>query len=331
MKKVLITGATGFIGNFLVDEGIKRNYELYAAVRRSSNTENLVKKGVSLIEFDFASVEDIRSKLAGAPAFDIIIHNAGLTKTVKQSRFFEVNFDYTKNLIVALSTCNKIPQKFIYISSLAAAGPGKEDLSAPVSVNDTPAPITNYGLSKLYAERFIAEQPGLPYLIVRPTAVYGPGDKDFFEMFKLIDRRLDMVIGSHKQAYSFIYVKDLTKAIYDLMDSACINKTYFVSDGGTYDKTRMSDLIAEIMQKKIRRFFVPVSLAKIVAALSEGVSKITGKPSVINSQKIKEFSAANWTCDVSPLIQDINFKPEYPLDLGLKETVAWYKLQGWLK
>lgn len=139
------------------------------------------------------------------------------------------------------------------------------------------------------------------------------------------------MIGSHKQALSFIYVKDLTRLIFDLLESSIYNKTYFVSDGNTYDKTEMSDLIAEIMQKKIYRAHVPIALVKIIASISENISKITGKASVLNNEKVKEFYACNWNCDISPLISDINFKPKYSLKQGLKETVAWYKEKGWIK
>ncbi|NTW31282.1 MAG: SDR family NAD(P)-dependent oxidoreductase [Bacteroidetes bacterium] len=331
MNKILITGATGFIGNFLVDEALKRNFEVYVAIRRSSKIEHIKNKGVKFIEIDFANKEDIKSKMASAREFDYIIHNAGLTKAIKNSSFFEINYQFTKNFIEAIPFSNIYPKKFIYISSLAAMGPGKADLSAPISISETPAPITNYGQSKLASEKFIIERPELRYLIIRPTAVYGPGDKDFFNMFKLINNHIDLMIGKHKQALSFIYVKDLTRVIFDLLESSHYNKTYFASDGNAYDKTEMSDLIAQIMQKKIYRVNVPFALVKIIAALSGNISKVTGKASVINNEKIKEFSAHNWNCDISSLIKDINYKPNYTLEEGITETVAWYKEMGWIK
>jgi nucleoside-diphosphate-sugar epimerase len=331
VKKILITGASGFIGNFLIEEGIKRKYEVYAAIRSSSNIEHLKNKAINFIEIDFANKEDLNSKIASAPKFNYIIHNAGITKSLRKKNFFEINYHYTKNFIEAISFSNHCPLKFLYISSLSASGPGEDDLSVPISISDISAPITNYGLSKLSSEKYIAGQQDMPYIIVRPTAVYGPGDKDFFNMVKFINHHMDLMIGSHKQALSFIYVKDLTRSIYDLLESHVSNKKYFITDGNIYNKTAMSDLIADIMKKKINRVYIPVVIAKTIAVITETLSRIKGKASVLNLEKIKEFSASNWNCDISSLIKDINFKPDYSLRQGLKETIEWYELQGWIK
>lgn len=331
MKKILITGASGFIGNFLIEEGLKRNYEIYAAIRKSSKIEHLKNKAVKFIEIDLANKEDIQSKLSSSPEFDFVIHNAGITKSLRKKNFSEINYLFTKKIIEAILVSNKSPLKFLYVSSLSAAGPGKEDIPTPILITDTPAPISNYGSSKLSSEKYITEQTGIPYIVVRPTAVYGPGDKDFLNMVKLINKNIDLMIGSHKQALTFIYVKDLSRLIFDLLESQYSNKTYFASDGNIYDKTAMSDIIAEILIKKIHRFYIPVFLSKITAVISETISNITGKASVINSDKIKEFSACNWNCDISSLKNDINFKPDYSLEQGLKETIEWYKQKGWIK
>ena len=331
MKKILITGASGFIGNFLIEEGLKRNYEVYAAIRRSSKIEHLKNKPVKFIEIDFADQENLNSKMASSPEFNYIIHNAGITKSLRRKNFFEINYQFTKNFIEAISFSNRIPLKFLYVSSLSAAGPGKPDISAPISLSDASVPITNYGLSKLSSENYIAKRSDISSIIIRPTAVYGPGDKDFFNVVKLINSHIDLMIGSHKQALSFIYVKDLSRVIFDLLESPVINKTFLASDGNTYIKTAMSDIIAEIIQKKFCRVHVPIIMAKIIAAISEAISRITGNVSVLNLEKIKEFSAYNWTCEITSLINDINFKPDYSLEKGLKETIEWYKQKGWIR
>jgi len=269
--------------------------------------------------------------LISLPKFDFIIHNVGITKALRKNSFFEINYQYTKDFIEALSKSNQNISKFVYISSLSAGGPGNKDLSSPISIHNTSLPISNYGLSKLQAEQFIINQSDLPYLIVRPTAVYGPRDKDFLQLFKLLNYHLDLMIGSHKQTLSFIYVKDLSMLTFDLLEPSIINKTYIASDGNAYDKTAMSNMIADIMQKRIFRVYIPIILAKMIAAISENISRINGKASVLNIEKIKEFSENNWNCDISPLINDINFLPKYSLEQGLKETIAWYKENAWMK
>jgi UDP-glucose 4-epimerase len=304
---------------------------VYAAIRQSSHVEHLQGKGIKFIDVDFSNKAQLISALDAAPEFDSIIHNAGITKALRKKSFFEVNYQYTKNLAEAISQSHQNPLRFVYISSLSAGGPGISDCSSPISVFHPSEPITNYGLSKLQAEQFICQQLAFPFLIIRPTAVYGPGDKDFFSLVKLINKHWDLMIGRHKQSLSFIYVKDLSLAIFNLLETSAINITYIASDGEAYSKTYMSDTIASIMQKRVRRVYVPLVIAKIIALFSEGISIVSGKPTVLSCEKIKEFSARNWNCDISSLENDINFKVQYSLEQGLKETIDWYRANGWIK
>ena len=276
MKNILITGASGFIGNFLIEEALQRDYDVYAAIRRSSNIKHLLDKGIKFIELDFTNTDKLYSTLASLPQFDFIIHNAGITKALRKKSYFEINFQYTKYFIEAISKSKQNISKFVYISSLSASGPGKEDISSLISINNKPEPITTYGLSKLQAEQSITKSD-FPYLIIRPTAVFGPRDKDFLQLVKIIDHHIDLMIGKHEQSLSFIYVKDLSRLIFDLMESSIINETYMASDGNIYSKTAMSDLIAELMQKRIFRVYIPIIVAKMIAAISENLSRINGK------------------------------------------------------
>ena len=132
MKKILITGASGFIGSFLVEEALNRNYEVYAGIRKSSNREYLLDSRIKFLELDFSNVDSLNKKISAAPYFDFIIHNAGLTKASKLKDYFTTNYEFTKNIIDVLISQNRVPKKFIYMSSLAAYGPGNPDLLYPV-------------------------------------------------------------------------------------------------------------------------------------------------------------------------------------------------------
>jgi len=293
--------------------------------------EHLQGKGIKFIDVDFSNKTQLISALDAAPEFDFIIHNAGITKALRKKTFFEVNYQYTKNLVEAISQSHQNPLRFVFISSLSAGGPGISDCSSPISIFNPSQPISNYGLSKLQAEQFISRQSALPFLIIRPTAVFGPGDKDFFNVVKLIHKHWDFMIGRHAQILSFIYVKDLSRAIFNLLEVSAINKTYIASDGKAYSKTDMSNVIAAIMQKPVHRVYVPLIMAKIIALFSEGISRVSGKPTVLSREKIKEFAAPNWNCDISSLENDINFKARFSLEQGLKETINWYRDNGWIK
>ena len=190
--------------------------------------------------------------------------------------------------------------------------------------------MTHYGKSKLLAEKAVTELQ-IPYLIVRPTAVYGPGDKDFFLAFKIMNKGLDLSMGSREQQLTFIYVKDLVNAVFDLLKSDVINQSFFVSEDRVYGKQEMGKIVAGLLNKKVLHFAIPVSVVKCIAAVSTLYSKfISRKATALNLEKVNELVAENWVCDIQPLKDAIDFKAKYSLESGLKETIEWYKENKWL-
>ncbi|MEO6882955.1 MAG: NAD(P)-dependent oxidoreductase [Bacteroidia bacterium] len=330
MKKILITGATGFIGGFLVEEALKKNYEVYASVRKSSNTQYLHDKRIKLIELDFSNPVSLNQKMSEASRFDIVIHNAGLTKAKTRTDYSLVNYHYSKNLIDTLIHLNKIPEKFIYMSSLSAFGPGNPTSLSVVKTTDTPYPITSYGKSKLETEKYLSGLQEFPFIIIRPTAVYGPRDKDMLTIFKLINKNIEMLIGFKKQYFTFIYVKDLINVVFQLIESNIKNKSYFISDGSFYDGSVLGNIIKTQLKKKTIKMRLPVSIVKPLAFLSESTKFITGFTPIFNLEKVNELESINWKCDIQPLIDDIHFKADYNLENGIRETIEWYKKEKWL-
>ncbi len=331
MKNILITGASGFIGNFLVDEGVKQGYKVYAAVRKSSNTDTLKDKGVEIVTLDLSNKIALVNALELLPHMHYVIHNAGVTKANKDDDYFEINQFYTKNFIDALSELSKVPEKFLYVSSLAAFGPGKPNCIEPILLTDAPKPVTKYGESKLMGERVVREQKSIPFLVIRPTAVYGPGERDILINFKIINSGFEFFIGTQPQNLTFIYVKDLVTAIFNLINSEIVNKCYFISDGQIYSKKVMGEIVAKELSKSVFRVSVPLFLVKTIAFISEKIGKMQGKATALNLPKVKELEATNWVCDISDLQKDIAFSPIYTLQNGLPETIKWYRQQGWIK
>ncbi|HHH53535.1 MAG TPA: NAD(P)-dependent oxidoreductase [Bacteroidetes bacterium] len=330
-KNILITGASGFIGGYIIDEALKREYNIFVTARKTTNTKKLQNKGIkNIIEVDFSDQNNLENIFTGLPKFDFIIHNAGITKAFKNKEYFEINFHNTVRFIEALKKIDKVPRKFIFMGSLAAYGPGKKNSSKPVKRSQEPKPVTKYGVSKLKAERYIVDESGINYIIFSPTAVYGPGEKDLFTTIKLINKGIDFKIGFKTQYFTFLYVKDLAKLVIDSLDSPIVNKEYFVSDGNLYTKKDLSRAIKKNLGVKAIPVTVPVWFATIVAAINEGISWISGKQSILNVEKIAELSAQNLNCDIEDLKKDLNFKPEYDLYKGMKESIDWYKKQGWL-
>src|ERR1035437_3842417 len=217
-KNILVTGASGFIGSFLVEEAIKRNYQTFAGIRTASNKKYLSDPGIHFLELNFNNnilLDIALNNFANQYGrFDFIIHTAGLTKAINKADFSLVNFENT--------------DKFVYISSLASFGPGIN--TNPITSCQIQQPLTEYGKSKLKAEQFLYANPDFPFLIINPTAVYGPRDKDFFFLLKSIEKHIEVYIGSTEQLLSFVHVQDLVEAIFLSMESSAINQNLLVSD-----------------------------------------------------------------------------------------------------
>jgi nucleoside-diphosphate-sugar epimerase len=334
MGNVLITGASGFIGSFLVEEGLKRDCQVYAGIRRTSSREYLKDPRIHFLEMDFSSVDTIVSTLEECKnqgiRFQYIIHNAGITKAGKKDDYFRVNSQNTQNFIQALALTGMVPEKFIYISSLAAHGPGDPVTMLPVMLSDTPKPIELYGKSKLEAEKYIRSLDSFPWLIIRPTGVYGPREKDYFVFFKTMSRGLETYIGTRKQILTFIYVKDLVRLIFDAMNSNIVMRSYFVSDGREYDTQTFAAITKKILQRKTIKIKVPSVIVKHLAFGLEKLYGLWGTIPTLNTDKYNVLSSTNWRCETEPAQRDFGFIAEYDLEKGISETIDWYKSEHWL-
>ncbi len=325
MKKILITGASGFIGGFLVEEALNREYEVYAGVRSTSNRQYLSDKRIKFFETELSDKEVLKQKIREIGRFDYVVHNAGLTKTCNNEDFDTVNFLYTKNLTEALIETENIPDKFIYVSSLEAFGSGNEETMQPIKLSDKPNPKTFYGKSKLKTEKYLNSLNNFQNIIIRPTGVYGPRDMGYYLAYKSIKRGIETYIGSKKQVISFIYVKDLARLIFDAAQSEISNKAYFISDLRKYTTEEFNQIVKKEMNKKALQIVFPKAIVKILSSVIGNISCLFGKPATLNSDKYKIISAGNWYCDSSEIVKDFGFKPEYELEKGIKETIAWFK------
>lgn len=334
-KKILITGASGFIGHALVQEMINRGYKTWAGVRASSKTSDLERMGARIIvltcEKKTRLTEELNVFKSTNGKWDYIIHAAGVTKCLDSRDFMKVNYVNTRNLIEALLSIELKPCKFVYLSSLSIFGALHEDSELPISEADTPQPNTAYGRSKLRAEQYIRNIPDFPYIILRPTGVYGPREKDYYMMAKSIKQHVDFSVGYKPQCITFIYVQDVVQAARLSIESDIVNREYFISDDKEYSSRDFSDLIQKEMNiKLVLHIKSPLFILKIVSLCAEFLSSITGQPSTLNRDKYKIMKQRNWRCDISPIKKELGYKPEYDLRSGVKQTIEWYKKHQWL-
>lgn len=357
--KILVTGASGFIGSFLCEEGLKRRMAVWAGMRKSSRRQWLQNEWLQFQTLDMTDRATLAQQLTQFKQkhgrWDIIVHAAGATKCLDPADFDRNNYDCTVNLVETLRQLDMVPKLFVYVSSLSVVGPAREAPSpAPtgqplsdgrasiydeITAADTPHPNTAYGQSKLRSEQYLQSLDFLfPYVIFRPTGVYGPREKDYFLQAKSVKQHIDFAVGYRRQEITFVYVQDLVDAIFAAVEKAQIGqvavverKIYHVSDGRAYSSRAFSDLIQrELGVAGVLHIKAPLWFLRCVCAVSDWWSRRTKRVATLNNDKYKILSQRNWQCDISPLRRDLGFTPQWPLERGTAETVAWYRKNHWL-
>ena len=330
-EKILITGASGFIGSFIVEEALARGMETWAAVRPGSSRQFLTDDRIRFVELDLASEEVLKQQLQGL-SFDYVVHAAGVTKCLDRQDFFRTNTEGTQHLVRALMALGMPLKRFVYISSLSVMGAIRERQPyTEIRDDDEPRPNTAYGQSKLQAERWLEGVDGLPYVVLRPTGVYGPRERDYFMMAKSIQQHLDFAVGYRRQDITFVYVSDVVQAVFLALERGQTGCRYFLSDGEVYQSTTFSDLLHKELGCPWRvRLTAPLWLLRIITCCGELSARLTGKVTALNSDKYNIMRQRNWRCDIGPARRELGYEPKVRLAEGVRRSVRWYREHGWL-
>ena len=346
---ILITGASGFIGSYIVQEGLDKGFEVWAGVRGTSSRGYLQDERIRFAQLDLSNPTLLRQQLQqckaqmGGKGWDYVVHAAGATKCLNEEDFYRTNTDGTRHLIDALRAEEMVPRRFVFVSSLSIFGAIREEpvrkpsaanpwIYSPILLTDTPQPNTAYGRSKLKAEEYLQQQQDFPYTILRPTGVYGPREKDYFMMAKSIKQHIDFAVGFRPQEITFVYMMDVVQAIYKCMDAPTAEgKAYFLSDGEVYNSRRFSDLLQQHLGNPwVLHIKAPLWLLRIICWVSTRVSHITGKMNALNDDKFYILSQRNWQCDIEPARRDFGFQPQWKLEQGVPTTIRWYQENEWI-
>jgi nucleoside-diphosphate-sugar epimerase len=327
--KILITGATGFIGSHLADLLKSEGNEIYCTVRKSSNLRWLENKGFHLIESDFKDNSDNKELFE---KMDFVYHLAGLTSAKDYDGYLKGNRDLTKDILELVSKYSKNLKKFIYVSSQTASGPSKS-LNNPVRESDICTPLTSYGKSKFEAEKEVVKFfVKIPVCIVRPPAVYGPRDTEILSVFKAVKMGIGTKIGFNQKFLSLIHVTDLINGIRLAGESEKSNgEIYFISSHDFYHWDELLDTMKAAFNKSfLLKLNLPHFLVLTIAAISGFFGKFSAKPPVFNYEKGIDFIQNYWTCSIDKAEKELGYKQQISIKEGFAETVKWYKENNWL-
>jgi nucleoside-diphosphate-sugar epimerase len=282
---------------------------------------------VRLAEGDCTEPESLAAALQGV---SFVFHCAGLTKTRHARDYYSVNHLGTKNLLEACVRYNPGIEKFILVSSQAAAGPSPD--GRPVDEDSTPHPVSDYGRSKLLAED---EARGckdrLPVVILRPPTVYGPRDVDVFELFRWASRGLTLEMTGGDRYLNLCYVEDLATALLLSAERRTESgSVYFVAEKRSYSWAEFRAALLSTGGVQARTIKIPYGAASLVGLAAEIGSLFTNRPALANRQKVREAAQRYWLCDVNKIENDLCFRAEYPLPKGLELTWQWYRKNRWL-
>lgn len=326
-ETVLVTGGSGFVGSHLIDRLLAQKKTVRCLLRQSSSRKYLTDPR---LEFVYGGLDDTTDWDAAFADVETVYHVAGLTFARRAQDYFTVNHQGTEALVAAALRHRHRLKRFVHVSSLAAIGPGA--LDRPVTEETLPAPITPYGRSKLMGEEAVqAVADLLPVTIVRPPAVYGPRDYALYELFKSIAKGISPSIGKYDKQISLVHVADLAEGIMLAGDSErATGRAYFISSEELYSYNALIAMLARIFNRRVRSFAIPRPLAYGVAAFAELGSAITRKPPVINRDKVTDLSQVCWGCSIERARAELGYEPRVAIEEGLRDTIAWYKTEGWL-
>lgn len=321
--KALVTGGTGFVGGHLIRALLDAGVEVTALVRSAARGKELARRGVRLVEGDLGDTA-LLARTASDP--DVVFHVAGLVAARSEAEFLTVNRDGTANLVGALA--QRGGGRLVLVSSLAAGGPAPVD--RPLTGTEPPQPVTAYGRSKAAGEA-VVRASSLDWTIVRPPAVYGPGDREMFRLFRAAALGVGPVLGAGRMRLSLVYGPDLARALVAAAASpATVGGTYYAAHPEVLTSREVLRQIGAASGKTVRIIPIPRPLGRLALHLTGAAARLTGRATVLTPDKANEFFQEAWTCDPAPLTRATGWTAEHSLATGAERTVAWYRERGWL-
>ena len=306
-RLVAVTGATGFVGQHLVSALARHGWKLRLLVRRWSPLPSLAGVDAEIVLGDLGDTDALRRLVDGA---DAVVHAAGLIKARVPADFRAVNAESTARLSAMAPRA-----RFLLLSSLAAREPQ----------------LSPYAESKRAAEDALADRAG-PWLALRAPAVYGPGDRETLAYFRSAIRGVAPRPWVENARVSLIHVEDLVEALSGALDQTLPNSVCEIDDGrdGGYGHDDMARAAATALGRTVWSLPIPRSAMQVVGWANEGRQRLGGPLQILTGAKVRELFHPDWTVHDHRLAETIGFRARYDLRAGFRDTVLWYRRQGWL-
>jgi dihydroflavonol-4-reductase len=322
-QRVLITGATGFVGTRFV-EGLPAGWRLRALVRPSSRVSTLEAAGAELVVGH--GVDDPAALARAVAGVDVVLHLAATTRALTAAEHERVNGAGTRALLAALLAARDRPRRIVYLSSLAAVGPA---LAGPVGADTPPRPLTAYGRGKLAGEAAcLAAKGELEVAVLRAPAVYGPGDRDLLRFFRLAALGVLPLPAGERQV-QFVHVDDLVEAIRLAALVPDVSGVYHIAEPRVYDwNEAAAAIISAVGRGRVVR--VPHALITLAGSASGLGARLVRRPTIFDADKARELLAPAWTCETERAERDLGFRAATALPAGFAAAAAWYRSRGLL-
>jgi nucleoside-diphosphate-sugar epimerase len=326
--KVLVTGASGFLGSYVVEQLIEGQHEVRALVRATSDTRALEKLGVELCEASLETGAGLGEAVRGV---DGVVHSAAIVRARSADEFHRINAGGTRTLIEAVVAGAPNLQRFVYVSSLAAHGFGIN--GEPRQSAHPSEPVTHYGRSKLAGEQIVLEHADrIPVTVIRPPAIYGPRDREMLAFFRIVSSGVVPFLGNPDSRCSLIYAPDCARAIVLALTTDHPSKRiYSVEDGQVYTQRDVVGHIETALGKKAyAKFAVPMVAVSVAAFGSELYGRARNMAMMLTRDKVNELRAQQVIERAEAIRADLGWEPSTEFGEGAQHSVTWYRSQGLL-
>jgi 2-alkyl-3-oxoalkanoate reductase len=321
--KVMVTGATGFVGGHLAEALRRRGDEVTVLARSAAKAAALASLGVRVVPGDLHDRNALEQAVQGQ---HVVYHVAGVVAARSEADFMVANRDGTRNLVETMGRIGT--GRLVFVSSMAAAGPTIK--GRPLRGDEAPRPVTAYGRSKLAAEQVVSAAT-FPWTIIRPPMVYGPRDQEVLKVFRLARLGVAPVLGDGSQELSAVHGGDLAEALIAAATApTAAGRTYYACHPEVFTGAELVRAVGRTMGRSPAVIRVPAAIGRGVLTVTEAAARLTGHTTSLTADKANEFFQPAWTGDPTPLMRDTGWQAAHDLQTGLEETYRWYRTAGWL-